>query len=397
MVFGIVQMEQMKQFMQSVIIGIAVVCSNVKILKSVCIWKIYVMVNAECPTMDDEILCDLLNTVYPTGCTCLNYAISCTGENINFMDVKLPYVSSHTTCCNLTTGYFLAHLRHAVFINVSYNSIPQIDTALYRNRHLMSIDFSYNAIQRLYRHCFFGMDRIRYIFLKNNVVTTIEKNSFQNLSLLFVLDLSGNDIDVFHLNMLSGISIIHAFFVSQNPLSFIKDASVMTHIDLKIMFTDKHKLCCLKLKSMCFHNESTHVSCSALLPDLFLQIGTISCASCILISNLTSLILFVRRMCCKKSHPFLIVVLAVDTAHIFFGFYLLIIFAANMYYKFTFPFYQDMWKTSIICASAFTVQLFYDLFMPFLLSFLSVVRLLVVANPFDFNLNSKKFTSRILV
>ncbi len=351
---------------------------------------------AECPFKDDEMLCNLQGNLCPSGCTCLNYAIWCSRENVHFLNVPLPYVSSHTTFCNISSLHFLAELTFVIFINISHNSLSQIGNTFHKNKYLVSIDLSFNTIQRLLRLSFFSMDRIRYILLKNNMITTIDKSSFQDLSLLFVLDLSGNSIDVFDLNFLSGICLLHILFVSQNPYTKIYEGNVMTGVDLKIMYTDKHKFCCLKSTSACFHNDSRHVSCSALLPDLWLPVGTFCCASCILILNFISLSSFLTRIPQKKKQPFFIVVSTVNIAHMLFGLCLFAIFTANLYFQTTFPLHEDTWKNSIICVSIFTIQLFYDLFMPLWLSFLSVVRLLVVTKPFTFTVNSKSFVSKIL-
>lgn len=114
----------------------------------------------------------------------------------------------------------------------------------------MFVDLKGNRIQILSKTSFSGFISIRILFLNSNTLKTIRARSFQDLGILFYLDLGGNDLVTIHGDIWIGLRSLKTLRISDNPIQTlpVKGFSnfpnlTLVMVDLLIMKSFGEELC----------------------------------------------------------------------------------------------------------------------------------------------------------
>ena len=109
----------------------------------------------DCPHMDDEVLCELRDTICPPWCQCLNFAISCqlieasTDFHLLSLFSSLPFVAYHIVSTGINSISFLKKNTNIAILNVSKNSLTTVCGIVHEFCNLRSIDISANNINEI--------------------------------------------------------------------------------------------------------------------------------------------------------------------------------------------------------------------------------------------------------
>lgn len=142
--------------------------------------------------------------ICPVHCFCDNVELRASCENAN-LDT-LPILLN-------------PEVRH---INLSYNKIVTIDFALGNYRNLVSLDLSFNKIQKLGSENFISQINLRQLNMSNNEIGNLTKDSLTGLRSLTDLDLSYNNLRLIHEHVFRDLHSLRILKLSSNQLEHLE-------------------------------------------------------------------------------------------------------------------------------------------------------------------------------
>ena len=149
----------------------------------------------DCPVGNDELLCELKNTVCPKLCVCLYFALLCSKITIMVLDISgLPFVAYHLTSCALTTVNLLKYNQFTAVLNLTNNEIGDACSSMSHIVSLAAVDLSKNSIMIISKGCFISLNHLHTINLQVNNLSLAESKSFQNLAMVKLIDISNNKL-----------------------------------------------------------------------------------------------------------------------------------------------------------------------------------------------------------
>ena len=165
-----------------------------------------------------------------------------------------------------------------------------------------------------------------------------------------------------------------------------------------VMFTNDFHICCITSPELLCTINPWHTSCSNLLPSLAFKACIIIISTNILLLNFLSLFknvtVIVKR---QQSSLFSLIVCFLNVGDILCGFYLSILFAGDLYFGEDFVVNDQTWRNGTVCSIAFVTILIFSMVVPYLLSLLSLARLMVVIYPFKSRFKSTSFVYKCTV
>ena len=349
----------------------------------------------DCPNKDDEVMCNLKSVQCPSKCTCINYAISCSGNDVVTTNhtFKLPFVSVRIMKANVNSINILNGFSYLMYIDLSMNKLIEVCGFLSGNISITSLDLGYNSIQLLQRHCYFNISRMTFLLLNHNNLEMIHPEAFVLLTNLQVLNISTNylqniDIQFTYLNNLDTLSI------KNNPLTEITSA-VFHFSKLQYLETEDYRVCCVAPQYIvCEAKRPWYISCADLLPSISITLVFTSISIIIIALNLFSIILQVKYESFKN--VFSLLVFLINISDLICGFYLALLTIVHFYYKGIFATYEERWRRSTTCYIIFTLILFFNYLSPFLLLSLSLSRLMVIIDPLKSKYKDKSFVTKFI-
>ncbi len=360
----------------------------------------------DCPREDDELMCDLNHRSCLKSCHCLNYAIVCLGKEFELQTAhlqRLPHTAVHLNMCNLTSVE-MHHDTHT--INISHNCISEVTDVKYKATSLVIVDMSFNVIEKLMKNAFINMPLVKFIVLKHNKISLIERLAFKNATNIFLIDFSSNDLSTFPQCTFVQIEKLQIFNIRKNPLVAVDEHMFKhSHISFNVISTDNQSICCIKPEeTLCsLQYKSEHSYCS-LLPSQFIQIGVGLLCCLIFTLNLATLCAgFIYKYKSKRKHSknkkdaFLLTGVVIVLGEVTLALYLTILWGADAHYDVSFAIQKHQWKTTSLCTTASTLHLIHNVVPPFFVVLFSVARLWVVMKPFDCKIKSVKFVAKIIM
>ena len=97
-----------------------------------------------------------------------------------------------------------------------------------------------------------------------------------------------------------------------------------------------------------------------------------------------------------KNTSYSVLVVGVNSSDILCGIYLIIVFAADTTLTGTFAAREHLWRSGIVCMTAFTMVLWFTLLTESVLFLLSFSRVMLVVNPFDTKFKHVRFITTVL-
>ena len=359
----------------------------------------------------------------PFECVCFGLHVDCSGGNIcqprskatnNTIVLIIPSTSRSLDISGNGRLYDTIALENLDLpflfnLNLSGCEIEEFPKNMfYTMRELRSLDISYNKIHRLTFHMFVYQTNLeKFILVGNAKPLVFEPESFTGLSSLKSLTLSDLHIkyvsrDTFANLKLDKLSISHSsidameinsFGSLQTKAVYLNTTKIKTLTqsmfdgvkNIEIFQTDEYKFCCVKplgvSEENCFPKTDEISSCDDLIRNevlvpLIWLIGFFSA-----LANAVSLFYrFVRhRKQLKRNYGIFVSHLAVSD--FFMGIYLLIIAAADAYYRGVYIFYDEFWRESILCQLAGVLSLVSSETSVLFICLITLERFLVVKYP----------------
>ncbi len=352
----------------------------------------------DCPHWDDEMLCDV-KTSCPLICSCYLYATRCHNTSVSGINLSmLSYTFYHLSATDLSDLLIFGGNVHAKVITVSHNRIKDVCFGVSYLSSLSHFDASQNELTVIKRNCFVSLFSLQVVLLKQNGISSLEAKSFMHLNVVSLLDISNNNIYWMPSDVFENVSKICSFQITKNPLSQL-EINMFQMFPVSHLFGNNFHVCCITPPEIfCPEAVPWYTSCSYLFPNQMMRILFIFMSAAVLSSNSISFSAKIREATQGQSKQvFSTFVLFINGGDLTCGLYLLVIWAADTYYSKRFVLFDSVWRGHFLCALAFVCLLGFSLLMPFLLTFLSVARLMVIIFPFHSRFKSKQFVTRCLL
>ena len=351
---------------------------------------------SDCPLEDDELFCKLGGGHCFQECICYQFAMMCNKAVINHRKLhQLPYIYYHLTFLN---SLVISVLKNGavLIVNITHNSIRQICHTLHESKVLTLIDLSHNFVEKLTRKCFSDNLHLRKIILTNNSLSNIQQKAFNSLQKLILVDLSLNKLNTLPIGTFTNVKHLLILILHGNPLQNIQ-YNMFMDVSNDIIHSNNFEVCCIaNSKLLCTKPNLWYNSCGNLLINFRLTLSFIIVSVLILFANCT-LLFFLLQSYNAFGKTYLMIGITIILVVMFLLFLFIVLWSSDLHYGHIFVTKMFTWKKSIICNIILSGFLSYKLFQPFLLTSLSLGRLMVVLYPFQSKFKSLKYTLKIII
>ena len=353
----------------------------------------------DCPLGDDEVLCEMKSVICPSSCVCLLYAIECksisfeTAEGLHTFHYLSIFFSNFQLTFNLR---LIMKFKYAVVLKLPKNHISDICNVFNKLDVLMCIllDLSFNLLRAIKNKCFSKAYYLQSLAINNNKIEYLEQYSFHALVYLKFLNLTSNPIIHMHRFLIhdTKLKILSVMNVSLKNIKPDLFGSIKTNIIL----TKNYHLCCtVKTGVVCMAYQPWYISCSDMLPSSILKLFYVSISILIIVLNILSIALQINAF--KTSKMFTIVIISVNINDILCGIYLCLIWIADLSHHGSFHVKEELWRSGLLCLTAFTTILWFTVLTEFVLIFMSLTRLMITMYPLETKFKETKFIVKSLV
>ncbi|XP_077990597.1 G-protein coupled receptor GRL101-like, partial [Glandiceps talaboti] len=369
----------------------------------------------ECPVFTDEEGCVHVCSPPNDNCTCMDIEMNCEKTGMRALSdyIEPGYVKlklGHNRFGNNPTlgNETFVSLSRLIYLGLEDNNITDLKSHTFSMLwRLMTLDLEDNGIRVLHTDSFDGLVSLRSLHLFGNGMEEIEPYAFTGLSSLTTLDLHGQKLRWLHMNAFTGMYNLHSLNLSHNQLQYVNNGvfnglykllvldlshNMLVEVESKVffglikldeIFTDEYRFCCLaKFVPHCYPTPDEFSSCEDLMSNLVLRTFIWVLGGTSLIGNLVVVMWRLRDRRDNKVHSFLITNLAVGDMCM--GMYLMIIAAADAYYRGHYFIYEKLWRDSTFCRIAGFLSTFSSELSVFTLTVITVDRLICIVFPFRF-------------
>lgn len=370
----------------------------------------------DCPKGEDEYLCELPGQC-PVPCQCLMYGMYCADAYMEqvVMAHKIEYISLAFVNIMVKDKGSISQVNitsDVVTITWSHSKLKEICTLFSEmSSVLQMIDFSFNTIETIQRHCFAMLTNIKLVLLNNNGLRVFKDNAFQKQQQLQKLDLSCNTLQNLEPSILSDIHLT-VINISENNIQFI-DEAIGQSLKVETVFSDDYTICCL-LESVgisCSQKPIWPERCLSLFHSLFLRIVVFTQFCLIFGSNVVSFLIELSQhvnfkvVCWKRNSKrrifnqistFAVTIFVLSGNNLLFGLYLAVLFVANQR-GLQSPVSLSKWLISPFCKVIGILSSFLVLNSIFILNLMATLRFVVVKYPFIKTFKGVRKVSQFLV
>ncbi len=344
-----------------------------------------------CPHGDDELLCDLDKQTCHTHCQCVMYAIICVGSNFTANN-KLELPNFHSLflmkiSLSETSNINIYEARYCSLVDIQMK--VSCDLISGKNLILMKVFLCYQPL--IQKHCYKNSPRLTDIQLSSNKISQLESEAFANLRDLKVLNLSNNHLENFPEDLFCSCIVLHSLSLHENKVKTIK-ANTFLRLFVVILETRDFHLCCLtSAATFCNAPKPSYVSCSDLLPNDIFRVFYVLISASIILLTVTSIMLYKFQL---SKNATTIIPIFINLNESLCGYYLSIIWIADLIYKNKFILQEAKWRSSAPCHVASGIFLMFNILDPMLLFHLSFSRFMIVIDPINSNYKASRFTLR---
>ena len=350
---------------------------------------------SQCPQRDDEWLCGV---VCPPECLCQGHAFLCSQPFPAHLFPQLRYLDARGSGMTLDE---LTNNTYVINLNLADCSIQFLTSMNFPN--LMSIDLSYNKITSIAMVVFLNLRRLQVLSLKGNLLTSLTRTvSDQQQDALRTMDLSETDLRVFDSQILSltpGLQYLNlssCAIHTVGPQGFqsvrhLKQLDISGNLidhfqldvfrglnNLELVLSPYYQLCCDHLlpnripKVKCLAPQHPFSSCQHLFASDFYRLAFLFLSVLAVLGNVACLIshCIVRRNKC-------IFMVNLQCANLCMGIYTSVIATAHEMFRSQYGHYEQKWMTSVACKVAGFLWLL-SVEVSVLLIFLFTIDILVV-------------------
>ncbi len=352
----------------------------------------------DCPHREDEQMCDAHKTKCPQLCVCLAFAIKCWSTKIVLKEMPIIYLYMMVSISFSNFEHvepLFRRIECVSFLHLSSNNIttvcliPQVLV----NMHVFDVSDN-NIVQIKQDNCISNLHNVRVVRLEKNKIELVEKQSFNNLLFLQLLNMSYNCLTIFHSNWITLTNKQWKIFLAIKNNTF-NDIEKPDSLHITLIETTDYRLCCLFPSNIdCDCLKPWYISCSNLLPNKSVQIVIILVSVVLITLNIVSVVcqvLIIRSNRRKKqrlspgnTNPnscMESVILSINGSDLFLGMYFVIIWTSSLVYHEAFFLREEEWRSHFLCFLAFAFVLLFSFASPVLLCFMCLMRFQIVASP----------------
>ncbi len=369
-----------------------------------------------CPLEDDESVCDVRYCW--NNCICLNYAFHCESANASSFPpgVMVPHIYISFTNTQVQTTlleHFTDTFRNSTFIFLNHDNLTSV--CLRRLQNVLRLNVDNNRIQEIFPECFSGLQSLKFLSLRQNLINALSDNSLKGLNGLVVLDISFNKLTILREASFLCLPTLSTIRMRQNPLFSIHVNSLSKLFpSLRNMDTDDFRICCLNERESvsCRAQPPWPSSCGNILQNSLLQGIFLSVMLLILPLNFASFWIHAAKVKqgskSMRENPslnlhlearcgYLLTVLLINLSEAYFSIYLLTILYADISYQDSFPGVELWWRSSVTCHSASFVYLQSTLLSHSTIVFLAFSRNRLIVCPLKTSLSKFKYVKARLI
>ena len=263
---------------------------------------------------------------------------------------------------------------------MSFCSISSIESDFFLYmKNLLSLDISYNRLNKIQSHLFVGLKRLETLYLNgNSEMLTIESYAFSGLNAIndFVMsdvfigvfkifsfhglklkriDLSDNIVDIAEDGIFAELKVDTVYLNGTTIKTFQKDMFIGIE-KVNTIVSNAYKFCCIRPSYVpeqnCYPHQDEFSSCADLMRNDVLRPLIWIIGFFALIGNVLSLI---YRFMYDKSRLRLgygIFVTNLAFADFLMGVYMITIASADVFYRGRYIFFDEIWRNSFWCKMA---------------------------------------------
>ncbi len=350
----------------------------------------------DCPDGDDEYLCEMNSFTCHIGCQCISHNIVCLSANfssLNKLNLVIVYaIMIIESAFSESATILMPHAKYSSLIDLEM----RMSCGLVSGKELQMLKVYLNFLPVIEKHCFKGSPNLSNIQLGSNNIYRLESEAFNNLRNLKYLNLSDNLLHTFPENVFNIYGQLNIVSLYENKLDHMK-VTAFHAVFIGMLETRDFRLCCLtSAATKCHAPPPWYISCTNLLATETLRGLFVVISLCIILFNVTSLIVFFLQ---TSNSATKIIPVSINFSEIMCGIYLFIIWISDVMHKDMFVLQEEKWRTSVVCHIASGVFLYFTIADPVFLCFLSLSRLMVIYNPFDslFKTNTFNFRSVLFI
>lgn len=298
-------------------------------------------------------------------CTCQGYIAACTNK---YQAVTIPVYSSSKTrllralIMNGTqvTLYSdsLLRLHWLGRLNLQSTGLhDQLPDGLFRElTNLFELDLSHNQLTSFQEGIFTGLTNLRKLDISSNLVLYLRPDMFHHLHTLQILNMSANPT------------------LETASLSTFTEA-----VALQELHTDAFKFCCIaEHVPTCTPEADQFSSCQDLMANHALQISIWVLGLCAFFGNLFVIAWRVKTDNTRVSSFFII---NLGCSDFLMGVYLLIIASVDVHYRGVYILHADAWRSGILCQLAGVLAMLSSEVSVFTLTIITLDRTLAIMYP----------------
>ena len=266
---------------------------------------------------------------------------------------------------------------------MSYNDLMLEPGSLNGLFWLGKLDLQGNKVSNLAEGIFSDLSNLYELILSYNQIPELTPGSFTGLSRLRRLDLSHNNIDVMRKTMFAALVSLRHLILEQNPLTDVSQDAFTLVPTLEILNTDAYKFCCIAPQAeQCTPEADEFSSCEDLMDNYALQVSIWVLGITAFVGNLFVVVWRVRTDRHKVSSFFII---NLGISDFMMGVYMLIIASIDVYYRGTYIIHADNWRASGLCQLAGILSMLSSEVSVFMLTAITVDRAITILFPLKVN------------
>ena len=225
-----------------------------------------------------------------------------------------------------------------------------------------------------------GFVNLRALNISHNDLRIIERDAFEDLKSITILDLNQNKILHISADIFGRIMVIKLLDISNNPLTSVDESMFHFFNRITVMRTDRFQFCCItKSVEYCSADINSFHSCDQLLSAIPMRISVYMLGIMGLFANL--FVIFSRKTenHARKSSMNSLMIMNLAISDILYSVYLGITGVAYATYAGAYILYDEQWRGSIICHISSFLSVASTEMSTFALLFLAIDRGITIA------------------
>ena len=295
-------------------------------------------------------------------------------NNLQSLDISENYLKVIPVQC-------FTNLSSLIYLNMSKNSLFQVPSFSTQG-NLEVLDLSRNSFDNLMPVNFINLLKLTFLSLCKNNLVTLPAKMFYHMNSLITINVSYNAIQRIGPNIFSNESKLQTFDIRENTMYKVALNSFKTNPPNAAIIVDEYATCCFMDETQCVSMKPRpeYLTCKRMLQDVFLRISVWVLGLSAFICNGIAYYVRSGKKQGNKVQTLLISHLALSD--LLMGVNMLILASADVYYGEFFPSYAHLWRQGFACKLAGFLSIFSSEGSVLFITLISIDRLLGIKYPF---------------